>query len=354
MVTHLSAYRGLQFCGDARSDRAGSDPARSLAALLAPHTELAAALRAHLQAGHPLTLLGGNHDAGVATTRAALLAWLELTDAAPLTLPVWFVRRSGVHIEHGHVFDPDNAPTHPLAGWSAHTEPLGIALTRRFLAPSGAMAFAHAHETTPLAGFLRTFRLYGLRAPVVVARYFATAIALCLEAGKQPGLDAERTLGAARLESFAREHALCPESLARLAEAVPAPRHHDARETFERLYFDRIGAFVLMTGAGLAALGGSTPAALMAVASAAFLGYSVSQGVSRYNGEPERRLRDGAALVRQLTGAESVILGHTHREDEAPGYVNTGSFAFSRPMGRPYLLLGVDGRIERRVLSRTV
>ena len=109
-----------------------------------------------------------------------------------------------------------------------------------------------------------------------------------------------------------------------------------------------------MTGAGLAALGGSTPAALMAVASAAFLGYSVSQGVSRYNGEPERRLRDGAALVRQLTGAESVILGHTHREDEAPGYVNTGSFAFSRPMGRPYLLLGVDGRIERRVLSRTV
>ena len=56
---------------DLSVDPAGSDPARSLAALLAPHTELAAALRAHLQAGHPLTLLGGNHDAGVATTRAA-------------------------------------------------------------------------------------------------------------------------------------------------------------------------------------------------------------------------------------------------------------------------------------------
>ena len=83
---------------DLSVDPAGSDPARSLAALLAPHTELAAALRAHLQAGHPLTLLGGNHDAGVATTRAALLAWLELTDAAPLTLPVWFVRRPSARL----------------------------------------------------------------------------------------------------------------------------------------------------------------------------------------------------------------------------------------------------------------
>ncbi len=341
---------------DLSVDPPSRDPLESLLALLRPQRELRDALHAHLSAGHPVALLGGNHDAALSSdmTRAALLQWLALDSSAPLSLPPWFVRRGPVHIEHGHVFDPDNAPAHPLSSWSPATEPLGIALTRRFLAPSGALAFAHAHETTPLAGFLRTFRLYGARAPVVVARYFATAISLCLEAGKQPGLSEERTSGESRLPEFADSHGLCVDALSELTRAVPKPRHHEPKETFERLYFDRIGAAVLTTAAGIVALGGSAPAAAMAVAGAAFLGYSVSKGVSRYSGEPERRLRDGAELVRSLTGARHVVLGHTHREDEAPGYFNTGSFAFSRAMGRPHLLVDADGNIERRVFPAAV
>src|SRR5690606_16338269 len=115
----------------------------------------------------------------------ALLDALEVDRRARLEVSPWFVRRGSVHVEHGHLYDPDNAPSHPLAPWSIATEPLGIALTRRFLAPNGVFAFAHAHETTPLAGLLRTFRLYGPRAPLIVYRYFATAIRLCLEAGRQ-------------------------------------------------------------------------------------------------------------------------------------------------------------------------
>src|SRR5690606_21193980 len=102
----------------------------------------------------------------------------------------WFVRRGGVHIEHGHLWDRDNAPLHPLDDWSAATEPLGVALMRRFVARRGALEFAHAHDTTPVAGLARAFALYRFRAPLVIAQYFATAGALCFEAGKRRKLQA--------------------------------------------------------------------------------------------------------------------------------------------------------------------
>src|SRR6185295_18274886 len=93
--------------------------------------------------------------------------------------------------------------THPLAVFSPDTEPLGVALTRRFLAPSRALAFAHAHETTPLHGLLRSFRLFGVRSPVVILRYFATAIRLCARAGRQSGVAEELAAGESALQEFA-------------------------------------------------------------------------------------------------------------------------------------------------------
>ncbi len=111
------------------------DPHESVLAMLAPETELRSALRAHLLGAGRLTILPGNHDASVADPglRARLLAWLELAASAPVALPPWFLRHGTVHIEHGHAYDPDNAPTHPLVAPNADTEPLGVALTRRFL-----------------------------------------------------------------------------------------------------------------------------------------------------------------------------------------------------------------------------
>ncbi len=330
------------------------DPAESVVALVQPRAELLSACRAHLAGAGAITLIAGNHDASttIPEVRRALLGMLELDDGAQLSVAPWFVRRGGVHIEHGHLYDPDNAPAHPLALWSPGTEPLGISLTRRFLAPSGALHFAHAHETTPLGGLARTFKLFGPKAPWIVARYFHTAIRLCVEAGRQAELVIERELGALALDDFALETGLDAAQLAELLGSAPQPTHHRFRDTFMRLYFDRIIATLLATSGTAAGLALGNPVALgVAAASTGYLAYSVQKNKSRYSGNVVERLRGAAGHVAELTGADCVIFGHTHHEDDAPRYLNTGSFAFSRSGGRPYVHIDERGAPERRVLA---
>src|SRR5687767_943779 len=119
------------------------DAGATLARLLFRHIEVKRAFEEHVRRGAPLSIVAGNHDAALASeaSRSALLDALGLARDAPVTVSPWFVRRGVLHIEHGHLYDPDNAPVHPLAPWSTETEPLGIALTRRFLAPSRALEF---------------------------------------------------------------------------------------------------------------------------------------------------------------------------------------------------------------------
>ena len=177
------------------------DPVESVVAMLEPHEALRASLRAKLSAGHPVTLVPGNHDADLARsgTRNALLAWLELGPRAPLAVVPWLVRRDGVHVEHGHMYDPDNAPTHPLVPPGAGTEPLGVALTRRFLAPNRAFDFAHATEITPVHALVRAFRTFGMKTPLLLGRYFAEAGEFCGNARWRPELLAEKRAGDVRM-----------------------------------------------------------------------------------------------------------------------------------------------------------
>src|SRR4051812_29738824 len=81
----------------------GQSAEAAVLALLSGYPELANALRQHVSGGGPLTLIAGNHDAGImgGALREALLHKLELTSNAPLEISPWFVRRAGVHIEHG-------------------------------------------------------------------------------------------------------------------------------------------------------------------------------------------------------------------------------------------------------------
>lgn len=330
------------------------DPSESVVALVQPRTELLSACRAHLAGGGAITLVAGNHDAStmIPEVRQALVGTLELQEAAQLSVAPWFVRRGGVHIEHGHLYDPDNAPAHPLALWSPGTEPLGISLTRRFLAPNDVLHFAHAHETTPWGGLSRTFKLYGPRAPWIVARYFHTAIRLCIEAGRQAELCIERELGARALEDFAVEMGLDAAQLSELVGSAPQPTHHRFRDTFMRLYFDRIIATLVATSGAAAGVALGNPVALgLAAASTGYLAYSVQKNKSRYSSNVVERLRNAAGQVAELTGADHVIFGHTHIEDEAPRYLNTGSFAFSRSGGRPYVHIDEHGNPERRLLA---
>ncbi len=329
----------------------GRSAVDAVLSLLAAHPTLANALREHLAAGTPLTLLAGNHDAGLlsAEIREALLQQLSLAPNAALEIAPWFVRRGGVHVEHGPFYDPDNAPAHPLAEWSPETEPLGIAITRRFVRPSGAHHFSHAHDTTPLAGIAKAFRVYGARTPLIIAEWFRVAGRLCLETRRRDRFDAELSAGEAALSEFARLVQIDPEILRTLLDSGAVPTHQDFQKTFMRLYFDRVFATTGLLFSGAAYLAWKSRAAgLASLLAGLYLIQSVQRTGNRYEDLPAERLRAAAARVRELTSAQTVIFGHTHQVDELPGYANSGSFGYS-PHGRPYVRVEQTGvaRVER-------
>lgn len=329
----------------------GRSSVEAVLALLSAHPELASALRGHLASGAPLTLLAGNHDAGLisAEVRDALLHKLELAANAALEIAPWFVRRGGVHIEHGHFYDPDNAPAHPLAEWNPETEPLGIAITRRFVRPSGAHHFLHAHDTTPLAGIAKAFRVYGARTPLIIAEWFRVAGRLCVETRRPDRFEAERSAGESALLEFARLVELDPEVLRTLLEGGAVPTHRDFQKTFMRLYFDRVFASVGLLLSGAAYLAWKSRAAGVAgLLAGLYLIQSVQRTGNRYEDLPVERLRAAATRVRELTAAQTVIFGHTHQVDEGNGYANSGSFGYSQH-GRPYVRVDETGlaRVER-------
>jgi UDP-2,3-diacylglucosamine pyrophosphatase LpxH len=324
----------------------GVGPAQSVVATLRSSAALSASLRQHLSRGDAITLVAGNHDAAIATERVrdAILSGLELATDAPLDIVPWLVRRGGVHVEHGHLFDPDNAPNHPLCHWTEATEPIGIALTRRFVGPAGAADFAHSDQTTPLAGLLRTFRLYGPRAPLVVGRYYRTAFELAAVAGRQPGLERERERGDALVPELGRRIGVDADALRAVIRSAPEPTHHRHRATFRRLYLDRSLATAALA---LSIATGAT--GTLAAASAAYLGVSLLAGTNRYAGRLERDLAEGARTVRELLGARWVVFGHTHRMQELDRYTNPGSFAYPAAE-RLYVVVALDERVELRAL----
>jgi hypothetical protein len=327
------------------------ESAEFLTALLDRVPELGAAIHGHVASGAPITLLPGNHDAALGERQVAdvFRGRLGLSEDAPVRVAPWFVRRGDVHVEHGHVYDPDNAPVHPLAAWSGRTEPLGIALTRRFVAPTGASDFAHAQNATPVSSLTRAFRLYGVRAPGMIARYFKTAIELCVESGPAlaPHAEHERRLGDGRLLAFAGEVGIAPGDVAALIGRIPRPTHLRSQDVFFRLYFDRVLATLLFV-ASASAIPRRPTASLLALASLAYLAGSTLRRKDRYGNLPRLLLADGAARIRELTSARTVILGHTHHSVVEDGYMNTGSFAFPRTTGRPYVTVDELERAELR------
>jgi UDP-2,3-diacylglucosamine pyrophosphatase LpxH len=334
-------------------DRASRDPAESVQSIVGRYPELVTGLSRHLRAGHAVTFVSGNHDAGVLAhgTRERLLALCGLPESARLAITPWFLRRGGLHIEHGHVHDPDNAPAHPLAAWSPETEPLGIALTRRFLSPNDAFTFAHAHHTTPLQGLKHTFKTFGARAPWMVVHYFLTSGRLAAEAAVPERMGAEKARGSAALADFAKQTSLDEDTVRELLARVPRPTHEDFRDTFFRLYFDRVLATMGVLGGAARLLTGGPAGGAVAVASALYLRASLKQGVDRYSSLPVIRLYAGADLVRAVTGAKLVIFGHTHCEDQAEGYMNSASFTYTHRKGSPYLLVERDEQVRRSEIT---
>ena len=71
--------------------------------------------------------------------------------AARVRTSPWFFREGGLHLEHGHFYDPDNAPAHPLVNGAPS---LGVHFVEEFIAPAGAHHYlqvndAHAARALP-------------------------------------------------------------------------------------------------------------------------------------------------------------------------------------------------------------
>lgn len=334
-------------------------PENTLHQTLAAHPEWVDACKNHLARGGRLSFVTGNHDAELDGEAAKKLLFATLAPADDRTLSVspWFYRRGRVHIEHGHLYDADCAPNHPLSPASAASEGLGTALVRRFLAPSRSLEFAHAHELTPRSGLLMAVQKWGARAPAHILWYFRTAATLCLETlTAQPARQAAKAVGNAALPEHAERTGVSVPLLRALLEGAPDPTHHAFSATFLRLYFDRLiaggGAGV---GASLLAAGTAMPPLLApgAITTVAALGYLfASSGRSkRHKAGPVQALEIAAEHIRNLTDCSLVVFGHSHVASERPGYVNAGSFAFSRG-GRPYVLVDQDDRAEIRYVAR--
>lgn len=351
-------------CGDlfdVSADLPDEPPVRAMRAALEAHPEARRAIATHLDRDGELLLLAGNHDAfvGAPGARASIADAIGVTGAARdrLATSPWFVREGGLHLEHGHLYDEDNAPEHPLVDGEPS---LGVHFVRSFIAPTGAFTYLETNDDTPLRLFVAAFQRYGARGPYVVYRYFHAAFAAMARSGRLYRAEHERAEGDRLMDDFARAAGVSREvAEAVLAQAAPSTLR-DARATVSRLYFDRVLA-TLATGAGIATLGLGRSrrarhggVALLALG-LGWLGASWLDRFDRFGGTVPERLRAGAARIRSATGAQLVVLGHAHREALEDGYANTGSFAFpGRAAARPYLRVepGSTPRAERLYLPR--
>ncbi len=336
-------------------------PAEAVEHTLGTAPELCRLLAERASRGVATTFVAGNHDQAV--TRPDVLRaihdllGLDGEHRAHVRSEPWFTSLAGglVHVEHGHVFDPDSAPSHPLA--PEHRDDVGICLLRDFIVPIDGYQFVHRNAEPPLPLLMRVFRTYGPKAPWVIGLYvwMATRTSL-LSGGRFPLVD-DRAEGTRRLTDYARSMEMDEETLRLLLEAHATPTRARTTDTFLRLYLDRVFATCAIVGGGSAAAGGALlgqPAlagvgARVATMGVLALAASIVIKLDRYGGRAQRMLAAGAERAAEITGARTVVLGHVHVDASGPSYQNTASFAF--PAGfdgrRPFLRVQEDGTVER-------
>ena len=353
LVALLAQRRGdrVIFAGDffdssAESPRAPAEQA--LEAGFEAHPHVARALAEHAEAGGELVWIAGNHDPELGAAKIA--GALRLGAAASrVRVTPWFLREGGLHVEHGHLFDPDNAPAHPLA--SARGT-LGVHFVEEFIAKTGAFAYLNANDKTPLELFTSAFRWYGRRGPHVVYTYFRAAFSALGKSGRFWQGESEAARAEAGLAAFLEDAGLDERSARALMSEHATPTMTSLRDTVARLYLDRVTATVsILAGVSAFALGRRRLALALGAAGFAGLAWSWSRGHDRYGGKVPARLDDGARRVARATGASLVVFGHAHEIADRDGYSNTASFAFPRGApGRPYL--EIEGSFDHPQAAR--
>jgi hypothetical protein len=106
------AVAGDFFDLSAEAPRVSSE--RAIEAGFEAYPHVRAALGEHLQHGGELIFLAGNHDPELgqpdAKQRSGSALALDAAARDRVSVSPWFFRDEALHLEHGHLFDPDNAP----------------------------------------------------------------------------------------------------------------------------------------------------------------------------------------------------------------------------------------------------
>ena len=327
-------------------DPRDADPGASAAAMIAAHPALRDALTRHLAGGDPLTIVAGNHDADVAAP--AVAAALRTLLGGRVDIEAWFMTRGGVHIEHGQLYDADNAPVHPLARPGYRSEPLGVALSRRLLGPYDAYDLGDRFDATPQDNIRALFRRFGWRAPVVILHYCGILAGLTVEALFDGRFDRERREGDAAVPAFCQRCGVQGAAVHALLAERPAPTHTSAARTFGRFDFDGAMAALSIPGGLATALSAPLAGGAIAAGGLSYLLLSRRRRARRSANHMPEDLRAGTATVRRLTGARLVVFGHTHREDESEGYLNLGAFGDVPRPSRTYVRIDENGAVERK------
>lgn len=353
----LARHPGLDvvFLGDLfefSSSRA-VDPGVALGDMARANPALVAAIRQHTQTGARVFMVCGNHDAELANIGPHVT---EVFGRNTRVVP-WCLQLGSVHLEHGHSFDRDNAPLHPLATHARAHESLGAALMRSVVVELDVRALAHAHDLTPSRALVAGVRTLGWRLPGVLLRLVGVLGFLTLAAawGRWGARAAHRREGAKKLGPAASDSGVSEQALRALSEASPTPTHASFWRMAWRLYLD-LPCAVLVAGfcAAFWCLG-LTHAVWGVVASVAYmltlvLGHLVGLDMRRYE-PPLQALSRGSNMVARLTGASRVVFGHTHVEYDDGLYFNLGSFGYGGSAGRPYALVAPNGSVTRHFVA---
>lgn len=332
--------------------------AAALRAILTDHDGFVAAAGRLLARAERVVFIAGNHDVGLywpaaqaeLVERLCAAARRVRPDAAPETLAArivfrqWFYRSDDgrLYVEHGQQYDPASALPDPLVPRRGDGRGLwisfGSAGFRHIMRGIGTMN-PHDHNTFIMsaAQYARHWLdYYAGKGRSLVWTWLSGSWRCARHMLGQRSRRSEPAAEAARHEAgrLAAATALSPATLRRLRQLQARPITERPYDMIRELWLDRVawgGLIALVALLGLLLLPWPWDLALTALAGLGFWLYERHAPVSDIMAF-EERLDGIAAAVGELTGAELVLLGHTHvaLDHQLPNgvrLINSGTWA---------------------------
>ncbi len=304
------------------------DAARRIDRILDDHPVFVTSLAKLVSRGHRVVFVSGNHDVQLAfaAVRERVLARLESVSAdltrgaavgvrARVLFRAWFHRtRDGIHIEHGHMYDPYCAtryPQTPFVPGTREVQPTLSSLTMRHLAGQFGYFNPNADKTflLTLPGYLSHWVRYYLftRRSLVMAWFIGTLRVIAGLVRGQPREEVERALN--NLLRTARETGAPLEALSEHATLFARQEHLRAARILwvDKLTLACVAALVALVAVFAHTTGLVLAAALACVAT--LIARALPDGdLDRIYALMEPAQRE----VARIHGARAVVFGHTH------------------------------------------